>query len=524
VDGRLVQEAEIEGLKAQHYDAPTFAGAAPMQFGAIGGESVCRFTFDEIRLSDVERTGFDLTRPSTADEHTLLLDPLDEWVRQRGVTRTVAAQIAETCGARGGRTKEGKVVEGRFGKALSMDQEQPGRTTVLDVAKSNGVKTAIIFETWTPYENYTRTAPEQAESIRKFVEACHQRGIKAVIYFGYEMSEGIPEYPTWKEWCLNKLPGAERNPAFGVFQRQDGVKSYVVCYHSPWQDYMAHGIKKVLEDFDLDGVYLDATAWPFPCSNYLHGCGYKTENGWTSTAPILAVRRFMQRIYKMVKDRNPEGEVIGHFAGVAGTPTLAYCTQVWDGEHITVEKLGEDPLRRLSPASLRAHWTGPKWGIPVHFLLVKDLPPYFTRPLAEGYLALHDVYLGGEVQGAVAQFAADGAQWLPYWEGERQSGPRPSGIGPRKAKGKKWIVQATPATTKVSVHLKKGKAALLVVSNLAYQPNRVQVALDQAGLGLEGRLLRASDPVYGDPLVIQDHLLGLDLAAMETQLVLVEGE
>jgi hypothetical protein len=76
----------------------------------------------------------------------------------------------------------------------------------------------------------------------------------------------------------------------------------------------------------------------------------------------------------------------------------------------------------------------------------------------------------------------------------------------------------------VSVHLKKGKAALVVVSNLAYQPNRVQVTLDQAGLGLEGRLLKASDPVYGDPLVIQDHLLGLDLAAMETQLVLVEGE
>jgi len=88
---------------------------------------------------------------------------------------------------------------------------------------------------------------------------------------------------------LNKLPGTERNLEFGVFQRQDRVKVYVVCYHSPWQDYMAYDIKKALEDFNLAGVYLDATAWPFPCRNYLHGCGYRTGNGWVATTPTFAL-------------------------------------------------------------------------------------------------------------------------------------------------------------------------------------------------------------------------------------------
>jgi len=61
-----------------------------------------------------------------------------------------------------------------------------------DSAAELGVKTLIFHENWTPIQNYWETTRE--EDLKKLVAACHQRGIKLLLYFGYELSTLAPEW------------------------------------------------------------------------------------------------------------------------------------------------------------------------------------------------------------------------------------------------------------------------------------------------------------------------------------------
>ncbi|HJN16603.1 MAG TPA: DUF6067 family protein, partial [Armatimonadota bacterium] len=269
------------------------------------GSGKAQFDVGEVRISDVARTSFDISAQPIAGARTLLLDHLDE-----------DSTLAD-------KSDSSVHVDGKFGEALTL--YEPGPTqTIIDRLAELGVRTIVFHEHWTDIQNYTSTT--HGDDLRKLVAACHERGMKVLLYFGYEISTIAPEWDEWAEKCLIA-------PRHGAYTRQPTQTAYTVCYESAWQDFMAAGMARMMDEYDIDGAYLDGTANPWGCSNTLHGCGYEAPDGsLRPTYSIAGAREMMRRIYTLVRSRKPDGLVNVHQSTCMTIPTLAWATSYWDGE------------------------------------------------------------------------------------------------------------------------------------------------------------------------------------------------
>jgi hypothetical protein len=392
-------------------------------------------------------------------------------------------------------------------------QEGSARS-VLDRAAELGVKTLIFHENWTPIQNYWETARE--EELKKLVAACHQRGIKLLLYFGYELSTLAPEWAQMSDEVLVKTP---EGGFTGGYHRQPEQRDYIVCYQSRWGERLAEGVAQALDRYGFDGVYLDGTIEPFACANERHGCGYRAaDGGLHPTYPIFAVRRLMQRLYAITRLRH--GLVNAHQSTCCMTPTLAFCDSYWDGEQFQGGELAGDPLRHLPLAAFRAEFMGANFGVPCEFL-VYEKPPTWTFDHALAFTLLHDVRVrpGGvnatlermspiwEVQ---RRFGVQSAEWHPYW----------SNAG---------LVKAQPASVLVSLYLRRasgarGPGALLVISNLsATEAVEAQVVLDLAAMGLTGDL-KATDALTGEHLALGGEKLTVPVSPVRMRMVEVQAD
>jgi hypothetical protein len=157
-------------------------------------------------------------------------------------------------------------------------EKQPAKEgsseTVLDRMADLGVKTLVFHEHWTPIQNYWETTHKS--ELRQLVTECHKRGIKLLLYFGYEISSLAPEWGKLSDEVLVKTPQAG---VTGGYHRQPEQRDYIVCYNSVWQDYLVNGIAKAIDRYGFDGVYLDGTIEPWACANERHGCGYRALDG-----------------------------------------------------------------------------------------------------------------------------------------------------------------------------------------------------------------------------------------------------
>ncbi|UCH36567.1 MAG: FAD-dependent oxidoreductase, partial [Armatimonadota bacterium] len=156
----------------------------------------------------------------------------------------------------------------------------------LDALKAAGVRTVAFHEHWTDIESYTETT--YGDQLRRFVRACHDRGIQVLIYFGFLISDLAPEWPAYGDECVIQPRGGYEPYNYPPQPLQN---AYKVCYRSVWQDFLAHGIARLMADYDLDGVYLDGTADPFDgCVNRKHGCGYVAADGSVRNEGDVQVR------------------------------------------------------------------------------------------------------------------------------------------------------------------------------------------------------------------------------------------
>ena len=53
----------------------------------------------------------------------------------------------------------------------------------------------------------------------------------------------------------------------------------MVCYNSEYADLFINGIEKIMDTYNIDGVYLDGTSMPNYCTNVNHGCGWYDGEG-----------------------------------------------------------------------------------------------------------------------------------------------------------------------------------------------------------------------------------------------------
>lgn len=442
------------------------------------GEGMSEFDVDEIRISDIPRHSLDLSQPPSADDHVLLLDRLDAPLPDRGERRT-SPETGSPAAAAGGES-----IPGKFGAAFG-GRETRGKMTLLDRLAELGVRTICFHEHWTDIQNYTSTT--HGERLHALVKACHDRGIRLLLYFGYEISNIAPEWDLYSDECLVY-------PRRGGYHRQPEQRAYIVCYRSPWQDFMADGIARMMDEYDIDGVYLDGTANPWACANVHHGCGYRRPDGSIGkTYRFFATREMMRRIYTIVKSRKPDGLVNVHQSTCMTIPTLSWATSYWDGEQFGSIEAGPWALDVLPLEAFRCEFMGRQWGVPAEMLCYNR--PYTYRQ-AMSISLLHDVLVRGGLGGplelesklwhAMEDFGRDQATFIPYWDRAR-------------------AVRTNNRAVKVTAYSRGRRGVMLVISNLGRDEVEARVELDRGKLGLPEETPLGADDVLEQTTLALDH-------------------
>jgi hypothetical protein len=366
------------------------------------------------------------------------------------------------------------------------------RLTVLDMYRDLGVRTICFHEHWSTIQNYL--APAQPEGLRSLVKACHERGMRLLVYYGYELSDIAPEWEIYGDEVLVY-------PRAGGYKRQPEQTAYICCYASAWQDYLAWAISRTMDEFDVDGVYLDGTANPWACGNRGHGCGYIGDDGKLhQTYPFFEVREMMKRIYTIVKTRKPHGLVNLHQSTCMTIPSVGWATSYWDGEQFGhIARTPETfPTDVLPLDAFRAEFMGHNWGVPAE-LLCYGRPYAYSEALAISLL--HDVLvrpgdveLASKIWNAAEEFGRKSAKWLPYWENEA-------------------YVKVSDENVKCSIYSHGRKDAMIVVSNLGRYTANAEITLNLDALGLPAEI-EAKDLISGQILSCKEGKLCLSLESL----------
>jgi hypothetical protein len=377
---------------------------------------------------------------------------------------------------------------------------------LLDRLAQLGIRTICFHEHWTDIQAYPKTT--HGEKLKRLVDACHERHIQLLLYHGYEMSTIAPEWDEYHERCLvhPRRGGYKRK-----YQPEPDQTAYIVCYRSPWQDFIAHHLQRSMDEYGFDGVYLDGTSEPWGCANRKHGCGYVRPDGSVGqTFPFYDTRSMMKRIYTIVKRHRPQGQVNVHQSTCMTIPTLSFATSYWDGEQLQSVARTDSPQKVLPMDAFRCEFMGHNWGVPAELLHYKSGP--FKRFECVSLALLHDVLVrpstmedvevSSKMWRAMDDFKRDEATWLPYWQNAD-------------------YVQADPPQVKVSLYNRPEKGLIAVVANMGRQDCDAEVAFHLRALrqpaGLTGR-----DVVSDRQIPVTDGRLQIPLGSLEHVMVRLE--
>jgi hypothetical protein len=327
-----------------------------------------------------------------------------------------------------------------------------------------GIRT-LIAGNWTPAMTYPWPL-ERAADFKALVKSCHAHGIRVIPYLGYQISEKAPEFPAVKDEVV-VFPLSTNADKYPGMQSQM-VSS--VCLRSVWQDALVDNVSRMMDEFDIDGIYLDSTNMPFPCMNGLHGCEARRADGTkVPVYPVFAVRDTFRRLYAVVKGKKADGIVDSHVFDCMNSGALGFATSYWNGEQLTSARYPSDalPLDRF-----RTEFMGVNWGVPCELLayqmggfrngLAVSLPhDVLVRNFSD------DLLLSQSLWKLMDDFGRGEAQFTPYFSRECPPWDLP----------KDWIA---------SVYRHPTHGALVILSNLSRQEGRAVLKPDWKALGVDG--------------------------------------
>ena len=383
------------------------------------------------------------------------------------------------------------------------------KSSFLDKLASSGVRTVVIFESWNDIEAHAVT--RHVKQVRKLVKACHDRGMQALLYFGFLISDLAPEWSEFGKECV-VVPKAGYPVAH--YRPQPLQSAWRVCLQSPWQDFVAAGIARAMDELDADGVYLDSTEYPFACANTFHGCGATRPDGSiVPTYPIFAVRSAMRRIYNVVRSRKLTGQVNVHNSTCMTIPTLGWATSYWNGEQFR-DMRSASGLRQSFPLdAFRTEFMGHQWGVPAEFLCYGKP---FTYHEAWAFCLLHDVpvrpfkmdpdlTLASLIWKVMDAFGHKQAEWLPYWRNSQ-------------------YVKTSHRGVYVSLYRHPQNGVLIVASNLSATTVSATLRLNLSRLGLRTGSLAVRDAMTNESIPAAGGRLGLRLRSLDWKLIRLIGD
>lgn len=398
---------------------------------------------------------------------------------------------------------------------------EKGKPSILKKLKDMGVGTIVYHENWSDILNYSDTP--YREELKNLVSETHKLGMKILLYFGYTLSDIAPEWGPYHEELLLKEPEADPGIRPIISWENDlPPQNYIgVCYNGPWQDFLASGVKHVMEKYKIDGVYLDGTSEPFACSNYLHGCAYKDKDSAIRyTYPIFARRNLMKRLYNICAKKG--GLVDVHQSSCMVMPALSFATSYWDGEHlsegtiqhaITKAKKQSAFLEVLPLATFRAEFMGRNWGIPSQFLAYAtgetcsgdrwgaDMWSYDT---ALTVTLLHDVVIRPFISELKKETSLVDSLWIKkvcrIWQVMEEFGVSSKDCHWYPYWRNREFIKSKPEGVEISIFSRRGKA-LAIVSNLTDDIKNAELLFDVSHLGLKG-ISQVKDVMNGKLLPI----------------------
>lgn len=245
-----------------------------------------------------------------------------------------------------------------------------------------GAKWLILHEEWTVIQNYGR--PQDEEKFKKFVEKCHNLGMKVMVYFGYEYASLVPEFSrNADDYLIKTVKGSFA----GGWQRTPYQRDFMVCYQGGYSDEMIKRVEHVMDDYGVDGIYTDGTFVPWECANENHGCGWRDKNGELHIGyPVLAVREHVKKLYATIKKRG--GILDTHQSSCCIMPTLAFCDSYYDGENI--QGLLKSKPEAMTTDSFRAEFYGKNLGIPCNMIAYSS--DGYPMSFPAGFSLIHDVF------------------------------------------------------------------------------------------------------------------------------------
>lgn len=300
---------------------------------------------------------------------------------------------------------------------LKPTSENPDELEI-DRLKRLGVNLIVLHEKWNSIQNHWDTNYEEREANKKLVYEAHKRGIRIIPYFGYEISTAAPEFYDEYENVRMEIKG---NPQW---YRQPAQRPVSVCYNSPWQKVWLENVKKAVEYYDFDGVYLDSTILPDHCSNERHGCGYRDKEGRLhSTYPIYALREMFKDLYEFIDGRG--GVIFAHNAWSVASPILSYTHLYLSGEDLQYP-FYKDLAKGIPMDYAKSHYTPQNIGVSGRLLVIEhpDVPTWnvksgITISLTHGVFThcwgFEQIEPLAEVWNILDKFGLKEAEFSLYW-------------------------------------------------------------------------------------------------------------
>jgi hypothetical protein len=366
---------------------------------------------------------------------------------------------------------------------------QPTPTKKPSLAKSGlfGGKVAMWFEEWSDYEGYPdlKKIPEVAN---RSAEA-HKNGRQHILYFDQMLAENAPGFQEFKADLLVPPGHMWYKRAYDVAGK--GVPCYVCCAHGPYGDLLLDGIRKLRDEGNIDGVYMDGTTVPWGCDNPSHpGCDGNSTVTWDGNdeTRITGTRNFLKRLRGIFDEKGKQPLMIAHCGGSLDLPTLSLCDSYYEGEQLARYRPDYAiPLHKFAVA-----YCGRPWGWRMDMLPMLWLEN--TARLLPWSL-LHDTMVGyscGELERKIYADYSDDATvaYFPYWRAQHQI---------KKEKGNVLFS-----------FYKRADSTMLIVSNLGWQ--KENTVLDLGGL-FPAKEISVLDVVANRPVGLQDSKVSLCLDA-----------
>ena len=269
------------------------------------------------------------------------------------------------------------VFETKEGRQFLLDKPMPDATDdemMIDALARQGVEYVYVHERWNDLQNSFYLTKNTAERLKYMVKLAHDRGMKIIPYFGFEISSLSPEFD--KSFMKYKV---KRNQSHYDFMRPSYVRTphqrdLSVCYKSGYSQIFLDGVAKLMDEYGFDGIYLDGTYSIESCQNLEHGCGYVDENGVVhSTAPIFTIRNMFEKLYEIVNSRG--GIINIHTGNNFPVPFLAFADSIWDGEVIQ-PYLISGKLDSIPEGHFRSVYTGRPLGIFANVITYTNNPTW----------------------------------------------------------------------------------------------------------------------------------------------------